>query len=792
MADPLFRRLRLARLALWWERAAPLVTALWSLLALVLALALFDGAPLLPGWLHALILAGFAAAFAAMLRGLFRLPRPTATEAARRLERQSGAAHRPLAALADTAATGDAGLWRLHRDRMAALARTLRPGWPGPVLPARDPYGLRFAALLLLVIAAAGSGADWRDRLGRAFNPQLSLPGLGPSTLEVWITPPAYTGLATQVLRPDSPRQTLLTPETSLAIAEGSRIKAVLAGGWGTARLETGSRTIAFQRDPSGSQRIEAGIEFGPRLALTQGWRDIASWPVTVIRDAPPSIAFTAQPEGDPRGRLLVTLEASDDYGLAKAWIEVQRLDGTAGEAGPRLDLPLPGDRLKSATLTGRFDLAAHDWAGLPVRLIPRAEDGAGQIGAGEPTIVTLPERLFRHPVARSLIQWRKEVGDTPDLDREVAERLRRLSAEPALFDGDTRVFLALALARRLLADESFDRAELRDLLWNAATRLDDGNLPVAEQELEQARQALEKGLAEGASPQTLAELVERVDAALKRWLEAMAEAGVAAAPPPESRVIGPEELAEMLNGLRDLAETGDRDGLRRRLADLTAMLSELDQAQAGNATGDGGAAKAMAALRDLARRQQDLLDRTFRRVPSLPAETGIEAAEEPPRQPPKPSAAERAEGRREAQAQQALREALRQLGRQLGRDGMPQSLDDAAASMADAATSLGKGDWPRAAELQGDALGQLRDGAREMVEKMAAAHGPPGGVVGRDPFGRSGQGQIHRDDGSTKVQDQSALRRAREILDELRRRAADPRRPEAELDYLRRLLKQF
>ena len=787
---PLFRRLRLARLALWWERAVPMMTALWSLLALVLALALFDGAPLLPGWLHALILAGFAAGFAVLLRGLFRLPRPTDTEAARRLERQSGTAHRPLAALADTAATGNAGLWRVHRDRMAALARTLRPGWPGPVLPARDPYGLRFAALLLLVIAAAGSGTDWRERLGRAFNPQLSLPGLGPDALEVWITPPAYTGLATLVLRPDSPHQ------TALSIAEGSRIKAVLAGGWGTARLETGSRVIAFQRDPSGSQRIEAGIDFGPRLALTQGWRNIASWPVTVIRDAPPSIAFTAQPEGDPRGRLMATLEASDDYGLAKAWIEVQRLDGTADEADPRLDLPLPGDRLKSAVLTGRFDLAAHDWAGLPVRLIPRAEDGAGQVGGGEPTIVTLPERRFRHPVARSLIQWRKEVSDTPHLAREVAERLRRLSAEPALFDGDTRVFLALALAQRLLADESFDRAELRDLLWNAATRLDDGNLPVAEQELEQARQALEKGLAEGASPQTLAELVERVDAALKRWLEAMAEAGVAAAPPPESRVIGPEELAEMLNGLRDLAETGDRDGLRRRLADLTAMLSELDQAQAGNAAGDGGAAKAMAALRDLARRQQDLLDRTFRRVPPAPAETGAEVAAEPFRQPSKPSAAERAEGRREAQAQQGLREALRQLGRQLGRDGTPQSLDDAAASMADAATSLGKGDWPRAAELQGDALGQLKDGAREMVEKMAAARGQPGGqpggMVGRDPFGRSGQGQIHRDDGSTKVQDQSALRRAREILDELRRRAADPRRPEAELDYLRRLLKQF
>ncbi len=777
----LSRRLQLARLALWWERAAPGVTALWSMLALALALALFDGAPLLPGWLHALSLAGFAAAFGLLLYRLSRLARPTATEAARRLERDSRISHRPLAALDDTAALGDAALWQAHRDRMAALARTLRPGWPDPVLPARDPYALRFAALLLLAVAAAGGGADWRDRLSRALVPVVELPGLGPKALDVWITPPAYTGLATQVLRLGQQR------DVPVAVAEGSTVKAVLEGGFGAATLMTGTRSIPFQRDEAGSQRTEARIEAGPRLVVEQAWRDVASWPVTVIRDALPSIAFTGQPEGDPRGRLQVTLDASDDYGLAKAWVEIQRLEGPADQASLRMELPLPGDKVKSATLTSRFDLAAHDWAGQPVRLIPHAEDGAGQIASGEPTIVTLPERVFHHPVARTLIDWRREVGDAPRLAPEVAERLRLLSAEPELFDGDTRVFLALALARRLLTAEDFDRAELRDLLWNAATRLDDGGLPVAEQELDEARHALEKALADGASPQKLAELVDRVEAALERWLDAMAETGIAAAPSPGSRVIGEDELAEMLDSLRSLAETGDRDALRRRLADLTAILSELGQAQAG-ATSDGRAAKAMEALRDIARRQQALLDQTFRRTPPSAAEDDDLA----PRKPPKPSAAQQAEAHRDAQAQKALRDTLKQLGKGLGEP--LQSLDDAAESMAEAATSLDKGDWPLAAEQQGEALSRLKDGAREMVEKMEAARGQgkSGGMAARDPFGRALQGQTPRDDGSTKVQGPSELRRAREILDELRRRAGDPRRPEAELDYLRRLLKQF
>ena len=39
---------------------------------------------------------------------------------------------------------------------------------------------------------------------------------------------------------------------------------------------------------------------------------------------------------------------------------------------------------------------------------------------------------------------------------------------------------------------------------------------------------------------------------------------------------------------------------------------------------------------------------------------------------------------------------------------------------------------------------------------------------------------------------DQDALQRAREIRNELRRRAGQQKRPEAERDYINRLLKQF
>jgi len=43
-----------------------------------------------------------------------------------------------------------------------------------------------------------------------------------------------------------------------------------------------------------------------------------------------------------------------------------------------------------------------------------------------------------------------------------------------------------------------------------------------------------------------------------------------------------------------------------------------------------------------------------------------------------------------------------------------------------------------------------------------------------------------------TRVPGEEALKRARELLDEIRRRSGERTRPQLELDYLRRLLDRF
>lgn len=773
---PLASRLRLARLALWWEKAAPAITATLSLLALTTALALLDVAALLPGWMHGVLLAVLALAFALMARHLRRLPVPSDSETARRLEQDSGVSHRPLAALEDSMAAGDPQLWEAHRLRMEKLAQDLTPGWPRPVMAKHDPFGLRFATLLLLVIAAAGGSTDWRDRFGRFLTPALNLPNLGPSTLNVWVTPPPHTGLAVMMLRPDA--------SSSLSIPRDSMVNAVIIGGFGSATLMLGEDATPLLRDETKAQRGNAKITSGSSVAIKQGWLTIASWPVVVVPDSPPVIALTGQTESDDHGRLQVKVEASDDYGLVKAWLEIHPQAPLSAEP-LTIPLTLPGNKPRHAAFSSRLDLAAHDWAGQTVRLIPHAEDGAAQISHGETMTATLPERIFRHPVARALILWRKEFSDAPRLGPDVAERIRQLLADPDVFGGDERVFLTLALARRLLAAEQVERAEIRDLMWNAATRLDDGGLPAAEHDLEQARRDLEQAIASHASPQRLAELLDRFEAAMERYLAALAETGQHT--PPSSGAMAKKELSGALDSLRDLAATGDHDTLRKRLADLSDTLSQLGRSHPAS-PGDEHAARTMTKLREISRIQQDLLDQSFRKSPPPSPE---ESEDDPSPHLSKPSAADRAEAKRAATAQSALKDALNQLSKALGK--APPSLDDAARSMAGSAESLGKGDWPSAAEQQGDALRMLKDGARELADAMEAAQRQGKGTsIIRDPFGRTTQGSTHRDDSTTKVPGQSEARRAREILDELRRRSGDPTRPQLELDYLRRLLKQF
>ena len=120
--------------------------------------------------------------------------------------------------------------------------------------------------------------------------------------------------------------------------------------------------------------------------------------------------------------------------------------------------------------------------------------------------------------------------------------------------------------------------------------------------------------------------------------------------------------------------------------------------------------------------------------------------------------------------------------------------LNKARDAMDSAQKALEEGDTETALGDQSEALDQMRQGAQKMSEGMQQGGASRVGENGeqRDPLGRPQRFQGPDAGNSVKVPDEIDMQRAREILEELRKRLAQPSRPTMELDYYERLLRRF
>jgi len=246
----------------------------------------------------------------------------------------------------------------------------------------------------------------------------------------------------------------------------------------------------------------------------------------------------------------------------------------------------------------------------------------------------------------------------------------------------------------------------------------------------------------------------------------------------------------------------------------MQSMLENLQMARPGAQGEDGGDDDMMSALDelgDMIRKQQQLRDKTFKQ--------GQDQKRDKQRNP---------RGQDQLgdlrQDQQGLKDRLNKLLEQLrqrglGNPGQDQSgqgqkgqrekgngneLGDAGDAMGEAEGSLGQGDAEGAVDSQGRALEAMRKGAQGLAQQMqqngmGMGPGQPG-RTGRgraeqntDPLGRPMRNGREYDDGVTvKVPGEIDAQRARRILEELRKRFGESARPQLELDYIERLLKDF
>ena len=234
---------------------------------------------------------------------------------------------------------------------------------------------------------------------------------------------------------------------------------------------------------------------------------------------------------------------------------------------------------------------------------------------------------------------------------------------------------------------------------------------------------------------------------------------------------------------MRELGQLGERDAANELLSQLDDILSGLQFArpQAG-----GASDPTLDELADIIRRQQELQNRTHKLTPD--GYTGEEFGDDSGDQ-----QALQDLQRDQSALSRRLEDLMSRLskGTQGGGEEGQAGLEGAGRAMREAGRSLGSGDAESAVGDQGAALDALRRGAREMMRGQGQG---TAGVRegGTDPLGRPTGRRGPDFGGDTKVPGEIEVQRARRLLEELRRRYADPSRPALELDYLRRLIAPF
>ena len=811
------------------ERLGPASWPLIGVLGLFLAVALVRIPALLPLWLHVVLLTAFAGALTAAAWWIRRVLRwPTLEEAKRRLELDSKMPHRPLTAWDDRLMAGgedadSVALWRQHRRSLPAKIGALRPGAPRATMAEADPIALRALVLLLVVVALGVGGADFSGRLADALTPRVATASAErPLAIDVWLNPPAYTGLPPVFLDP------AVAEAPPLTVPVGSTVLAQVQGVSETPSLRVSGRATAFEPVAQGAFRASAvvalepasggsgtgageeganeesagGAETADRIAVLRGGDSLASWPIAVLPDERPEVAFLAPPSGTERFVLRLSYAASDDYGVDSVTALVRRIDDP--EAEP-LELVLPPPRGEAGDLgnASYHDLTPHPWAGLAVEIQLVAADAIDQEGRSDPVRAVLPERIFKHPVARALVELRRRLTTDPENRFPVVRALGDIHDRPSRFFHDLVAALAIRSAeRRLIHDKRPEAiAEVQALLWDTALRIEDGDLSIAARDLRDIQGALMKALAEGAGDEEIERLMRALEEALGRYLEALAEqmrdrlsrGAEPRLPPPNAKTLESQELRDLIDRARELTESGARDAARELLARLQEMLENLRAGPFAEMMDrrSRDAWDMMNDLDEMRERQRDLLDRSHRRSRQ-------------DRQGEQRQGRQGGESQSDSRMQEALRrelgEMMRRLGDALG--DIPRPFGNAEQSMRGARDALERNRPGEALAPQTRALDQLRQGMEAMAERFMRRMGEnPGqgqGTVGmrpgqgRDPLGREmGTGGLEALEG-VRIPDRMEMRRSREILRELRRRSGERGRPPSELDYIDRLLRQF
>lgn len=723
------------------------------------------------------------------------------------LEERNHLQHRPLRSQDEQMALGaetpqqSEALWQQHLQQKQKRLENLKTGFPNLGLAAGDAIGLRSFAILLLVVGFFFAGGNREDRLAAAFWPEFPTQN-NLVELNIWITPPDYTGKAPLLLaRQLNPGEQTVVP--LLKVPQNSQLIARVSGGNEVApQFLYEKKPLVFNQIDGTNFELETPLGSSGGLKLEKDGDLLGEWRLELIPDNAPEIKLISLPEVTQRLAFALQYSAFDDYGLTKLSAEFSRKGKQE-----KLVLQLPF-RAGEKDYTGRsfHELTAHPWAGLEVELQLVAMDDIEQEGKSDTLLFTLPERSFTHPIARALIELRKKlVKDAPKYRNEVVIALSAISELHEGLNNDFTAMLLIAHTRGMLLYGNLNEVtdEAIRLMWDTALRLENGNLGAAEQALRAAEQALMEALNRDASDEEIKRLVDELKQAMQNYLQALAEQSRQQDPSQQNADQGQEmqtrDLQNMLDQVDQFARSGARDAARQLLSELQSILENLKAARLQQPTEAQQRGQQMLdQLNQMMQEQQNILDETFRRS-QQPGSQQRQRSENETGQPSPSQSGQNPDFSDLAKRQEQLRQQLGEMMGELGLHGeIPAPFGQAERAMNSARQSLEQGQSQNAMGSEGQALEQLRDAASGLAQQMQGqgngqafsmpgSRGQSNGYNNRE--GPNGQGPYDRN--GIKV-DQGELSKSRAIQQELRRRLADPSRSPLETDYLRRLMERF
>ncbi len=840
------RVIRLTQGGMLAERLCRAFWPAWSVLIVAFAVLLLG----LHDFLNIETILGIAGVSALALlvflfRGVRKFAWPSEIDAMHRLDMSLSG--RPLQTLMDRPAMGTADigtkqLWATHYERMQARASGARAVTPDLLISRLDPLGLRYVALLCLCVALLFGSFGRVGSITALTKGEMVLTG---PKWEGWAEPPRYTGLPTLYLNEQQ--------GADLTLPENTRIILRFYGEAGRLSLQ---ETVSgrAQTDETATD-AEQEFEVTQNGTLMLNGAGGQSWNVTVVPDVPPTIEVTDTASVSGRGEMSLPFTATDDYNVVGGDVlisldlnEMDRRYGLRLPPEPRepiafsLPLPISGNRAEFEENLIE-DFSEHPWAHLPVRIDLTVTDAAGQTGASTPVILPLPARRFFDPLATTLIEMRRDLLWNRQNARLVSQLLRAVSHSPdSETFADQIAYLHLRsilhqLERQIVSPEGIS-AENRDViaqdLWALALRVEDGAVGDAFQRLDRARKRLSEAMKNGASDEEIARLMQELREATEDYMRELARRQQQDGSEQERQQsentmqLNQDDIQRMMDRIQELMEQGRMAEAEQAMRELQELLDNLQftEGQGGEDSGE----QAMEELGEALREQQGLSDQAFRDLQEQ-FNPGAQAGQSQGNEGQSGGQGKgeshdgtgqgRGDGQGEdgqqgaqgkGQNEQSLadrQEALRQeLQRQRGNlpgagtesgDAAREALKGAEGAMGQAEEALRDGRLADALEHQSEALDALRDSIRNLDEALAEQQNPgqqgdqntAGRQNSQDPLGRSGSGGAEAD-GDNLLQSEDAYGRARELLDEIRRRSGDFDRSEIERNYLERLLDRF